>query len=250
MKSERPVVLSIAGFDPCAGAGILADIKVFEMHKVIGMGACTSLTYQNEEEFKGLSWMEGHAIEKQLELLFKKYKIDFVKIGLVQGLKELDSLIDFLLEKNSLIKIVWDPILKASAGFSFHEEIDQELLVSILKKIYLLVPNLYEMERLNPKSLNATISAKNLCRHCMILLKGGHSKTDTAEDILFIEDKSYSFSHDKIENGEKHGSGCVLSASMTAYMALGYDVIEACRKAKNYTAGFLASNKGLLGYHN
>jgi hydroxymethylpyrimidine/phosphomethylpyrimidine kinase len=250
MKSERPVVLSIAGFDPCAGAGILADIKVFEMHKVMGMGACTSLTYQNEKEFEGLSWMDNSTIEKQLELLFKKYKIDFVKIGLVEGLKELDQLIDFILEKNSSVRIVWDPILKASAGFKFHEEIDQDLLVKILKKIYLLVPNLQEMERLNPKALNATISAKNLCRHCMILLKGGHSKSDTAEDILFTADTSYSFSHEKIENGEKHGSGCVLSASLTAYMALGYGVVEACRKAKNYTTGFLTSNKGLLGYHN
>jgi hydroxymethylpyrimidine/phosphomethylpyrimidine kinase len=86
MSSGRPYVLSIAGFDPSGGAGLLADIKTFELHRVQGMGVCTSLTFQNENEFEGLVWIEMPEIKKQLDILFKKYFFDYVKIGLIKSL--------------------------------------------------------------------------------------------------------------------------------------------------------------------
>ncbi|HVD97617.1 MAG TPA: hydroxymethylpyrimidine/phosphomethylpyrimidine kinase [Cytophagaceae bacterium] len=249
MKQERPNVLSIAGFDPCGGAGLLSDCKVFEMHQVQGMGVCTSLTFQNESEFAGLTWVSLADIEKQMEMLFKKYAFGYVKIGLVQGLNELDTIIDSLQQKNPTVRIVWDPILKASAGYDFHNDIDAEKLIRILKKIYLLVPNFPEMELLNPDGVTPAISARKMSKYCRIFLKGGHSTTNVAEDILFENEKQYVFTQNKIENGEKHGSGCVLSSAILANLAKGYELVESCRKAKNYTAGFLSSTKGLLGYH-
>ncbi len=249
MSGERINVLSIAGFDPCGGAGILADTKVFELHQVQGMGACTALTFQNESEFDGLSWVSFAEIEQQVEMLFKKYTFDVVKIGLIQGLPELERLVDLLIRKNPLVRIVWDPILKASAGYEFHTKIDPEKLIGILKKMYLLVPNIPEIELLNPDGVTPAISAKKLSKYCHVLLKGGHGKTDLSEDILFENDQRYVFTQNRIEGEGKHGSGCVLSSAIAANLAKGYDLVEACRKAKNYTTDFISSNKGLLGYH-
>ena len=249
MNVARPYVLSIAGFDPSGGAGILADIKTFEMHQVQGMGVCTSVTFQNENEFEGLVWVEMPEIKKQLDILFKKYSFDYVKIGLVKGLKELEEIIDILITKNEKIKIVWDPILKASAGYDFHKELDLDLATRILKKIYIVSPNLDEIKVLSPGELSVVASAEKLSKYCIVFLKGGHSDTGVAEDILFVEDKKYLFRQNKIENGEKHGSGCVLSSALTALLAKGFEVQEACGKAKKYTSDFLSSNKGLLGYH-
>ncbi len=249
MNAERPLVLSIAGFDPSAGAGILSDCKVFEMHKVIGMSICTSITFQNESKFEGLIWVDVSDVERQLNILFEKYEFDYVKIGLIKNLTDLERVVDFLVNAKTN-KIIWDPILKASAGFVFHKDIDQELLVRILKKIYLVVPNLKEMELLNPGGISAAVSAKKISKYCNVFLKGGHSSSDVAEDILFTEGKSYSFSQSKIADGEKHGSGCVLSSSIVANLSLGYDLVESCRKAKKYTAGFLSSTNGLIGYQN
>ena len=48
MVEERIGALSIAGFDPSGGAGILADIKTFEVNKVCGMGALSAITFQND----------------------------------------------------------------------------------------------------------------------------------------------------------------------------------------------------------
>ena len=250
MNTGRPSVLSIAGFDPCGGAGILADIKTFEMHRVQGMGVCTSVTFQNENKFEGLIWIEIPEIKKQLNILFEKYSFDYVKIGLVKGLEELEDLIDFMMDKNAAIKIIWDPIVKASAGYDFHKELDLNLVTRILEKIYIVLPNLNEIKVLSPGEETAVASAEKLSKYCMVLLKGGHGEGDKAEDILFVKSKSYSFSQNKIKQGEKHGSGCVLSSSLTALMAMGFEVTDACGKAKKYTTDFLSSNKGLLGYHN
>ena len=67
MSKERPCVLSIAGFDPSGGAGILADIKTFEQHKVTGMAVVTGLTFQNDSEFIGVSWVPIDEIKKQID---------------------------------------------------------------------------------------------------------------------------------------------------------------------------------------
>lgn len=249
MNNERVNVLSVAGLDPAGGAGILADCKVFEMHQTKGMCVCTALTFQNENQFSGLSWVSVENIQKQLESLFSKYDFEYVKIGLIQGGQELEQVIDYILHKNNEIKIIWDPIMKASAGYDFHKTIAEEQLVRILSKIFLLVPNIPEIDLLNPVGVAPVISAKKLSKYCHVLLKGGHGRADVAEDILFEGNSRYIFSQNKIEDGEKHGSGCVLSAAITANLAMGYTLVESCRKAKNYTTDFLSSNTGLLGYH-
>ncbi len=249
MKNQRPCVLSIAGLDPCGGAGLLADIKVFERHRVQGMGVCTALTFQNENEFSGLSWVPVENIKKQLDELFRKYRFEYAKIGLVAGWEELEEIVDYLRAQQEGIRIVWDPIMKASAGYEFHKNVDPGRFVRIMQKIYLLVPNIPEIDLLNPDGVTPVISARKLSKHGHILLKGGHSNSAKAEDVLFEQENEYVFSQDRIEGVEKHGSGCVLSAAILANLAKGYPLVESCRKAKNYTTDFLSGNKGLLGYH-
>src|SRR5258706_15915901 len=119
MQASRKYVISIAGFDPSAGAGILADVKTLEAMKVYALGVCSGITFQTEDEFVGVSWIPLHQIELQLELLLKKYSVEFVKIGLIQSLEMLDELVQFVRTKFPGVKIIWDPILKASAGFQF-----------------------------------------------------------------------------------------------------------------------------------
>src|SRR5688572_10171990 len=121
MTKKRPFALSIAGFDPSSGAGVTADLKTFEAHKVQGLGVCTAITFQNDNEFDGLEWLTKEKLQAQLEPLFRKFKIRTAKIGLIRNLETLNWLVDYLLSKNPEMRIIWDPFLKASAGFTFHE---------------------------------------------------------------------------------------------------------------------------------
>lgn len=249
MSYAKPFVLSIAGFDPSAGAGILADIKTFEMLGTYGLGVCTSTTFQNEDEFDGVEWISFESIQRQMEVVFRKYAIAVVKIGLIESFTVLSCVVNELQRFNSRIRIIWDPVLKASAGFDFHQEIDSRVVENVLSKIFLVTPNLPEAIKLAGHGSDAVASAIALNKHCNVYLKGGHRTDDLADDILCVDSSRYVVAGKKILTGDKHGSGCVLSAAIAANLAKGISLQESCEHAKKYVNGFLKSSKGLLGYH-
>ncbi|MBI2967526.1 MAG: hydroxymethylpyrimidine/phosphomethylpyrimidine kinase [Bacteroidetes bacterium] len=249
MVHKRPDVLTIAGFDPCGGAGILADIKTFEANKVQGFGAVTGLTFQNESEFEGVTWINAGDIIRQADLLFKKYKITMVKIGMVESLDLLVKIIAHCTLHTAHCKIIWDPILKASAGFVIHNGFQYDKLIAVLKNIFLITPNMEEVKILAGEN-NEMKAAQKLSAYCNVFLKGGHSRKKPGTDYLFFKNgKITSFQPKKFTVTGKHGSGCVLSAAITANLALGRNLQRSCFEAKGYVTQFLASNKTLLGYH-
>ncbi len=243
---NRPVVLSVGGFDPSSGAGVLADIKTFEQHKVIGVSATTSITIQNENEFEKVYWLTEKQIEEQLEILFRVYEINVAKIALVENFNSLQFIISTLKRYNAAIKIIFDPILKATAGFSFHENFDRQKLMN---DVYLITPNFEEAKKIfNTNEPIEFLSSTKL--NSNILLKGGHSKDEKfAVDILFIPKNKTEFKTERLQNTEKHGSGCVLSSAIAANLAMNKNLEQSCELAKNYLQQFLKSNGNKLGFH-
>ena len=96
---------------------------------------------------------------------------------------------------------------------------------------------------------DAKIAAQQLAQYCAVLLKGGHNTAEPGVDFLYQQEECSSLLPIAGVVTAKHGSGCVLSASITANIALGDDLLTACTKAKIYIEQFLSSNNTLLGYH-
>jgi hydroxymethylpyrimidine/phosphomethylpyrimidine kinase len=248
MPLSRPYALSIAGFDPSGGAGLLADCKTLEANEVYGLGVCTALTVQNDVQFERVSWVSAGDIQDQAQLLFAQFPIDYVKIGMLESIAQLPMLIGWLRNKNPRVRIVWDPVLKASAGYEFHAGPPRELVEAVCSSLALLTPNRPEMLRLWPAA-SAEEAASAVSAFCPVLLKGGHDEGALATDILFQNGESRLFSAPRLPHGEKHGSGCVLSAAVLAQLARGASLDDACQAGKAYTTTVLASNPTLLGYH-
>lgn len=244
---KKPVTLSIAGFDPSAGAGVLADIKAFEQNGVYGMGVVSALTFQNDTQFDGVEWVGAENMTRQLEVLLRKFDIRHFKIGLIESMDVLQEIVGYLRSKIAEPVIVWDPILKASSGFVFHEQC-VELPQSLIESIYCITPNIPEaIQIFGADDLNYKLELAS--EQLNIYLKGGHSEDGIVTDLLFVSDHTYAFPNDRLPNGTKHGSGCVLSAALTAQLALGLSLPDAAELANAYTYKFLASNDTLLGYH-
>jgi hydroxymethylpyrimidine/phosphomethylpyrimidine kinase len=249
MPYNRPIVLSIAGFDPCGGAGVLADIKVFEQHKCLGMAINTSITNQTEDHFNSVNWFSANEIIEHIKTLTAKYQIDYVKIGIIENLKTLHSIVLFLKEQNKNTTIVWDTVLSASSGFHLIEAIDNTKLEEVLNYIYLITPNTTEAKKLS--GIDKEIEAANyLSTYCNVLLKGGHSDIEKGIDYLFCNNQQIKIqtNNSKVLS-PKHGSGCILSSSIIANLALGNNLETACRKSKQYIEYALNSNSNLLAYH-
>ena len=241
-------MISIAGFDPSAGAGILADIKTFEQLGVYGFGVCSAITLQTEDEFKGVAWIPLHQIELQLDTLLKKYDVKFLKIGLIQNLEILDELIQSIRRKYPSVKMIWDPILRTSSGFQVHRQAGESLLYEILSQVYLVTPNSDEAKKLM-QAEDALLAAKEIGRFTNVFLKSHVDSQQEHCDVLIEEGKEYFFQTERLGGFEKHGSGCVLSAAITASLAKGLDLKHSCEEAKAYTLEFLKSSEGLLGEH-
>lgn len=249
MEANRPIVLSIAGFDPCGGAGVLADIKTFEQHKVVGLAVNTAQTLQTEDCFVSIRWEDEKDILTALETLLNQYDVTAVKIGVIENISRLKNIVSFLHQKKAAIKIIVDTVIKSSSGFVFwNEQINEEVLMRILSKIFLITPNYNEVLQIMP-SANAKKAAKKISAHCDVLLKGGHNEEEEGVDYLFTKNRVAKFAPCKRDLFAKHGSGCVLSAAITANLALGFNSQIACENAKKYIEQFLSSNKTLLGYH-
>ncbi len=244
----KPYVLSIAGFDPSAGAGILADIKTFESNGVYGLGVVSALTWQNDVEFEKVEWIDYYKIIQQVGVLLRRFDIRFIKIGLIKNAQVLNDLISFLQQRIKEPVIIFDPIMKASAGYVFHENGNTELKEA-LKSLYCVTPNLPEAKQLfGEEHFHTKLLYQSA--NVNIYLKGGHADDAMSSDILFTKQTTYTFSNARLPHGEKHGSGCVLSAALTAHLALGHPVHTAAAHANKYTYRFLDSNSSLLGYHN
>lgn len=249
--NKRPFVLSIAGFDPSGGAGLLADVKTFEGLGCYGLAANTANTIQNDVNFEACHWTSEAILLQQLELLLKSFPVEVVKIGIVENLPVLNKVIENLLVRNKSIKIIWDPVLKSSSGFPLQEPQKlKENLEPILEKIFIVTPNFNEMKMFYPE-LDMEKTIRKVSSKTNLYLKGGHRPEAIGLDQLFTrEGEILSFKPTGINFSEKHGSGCVLSSALTALLALDFPLPEAARKAKNYIEKILASNQTLLGYHN
>ncbi len=187
MEANRPIVLSIAGLDPSAGAGLLADIKTFEKHKVYGLGISTAQTLQTENEFFSIRWEKEKDILQSLEIMLLNYNTNAVKIGIVENISVLSKIVSFIHQKNEAIKLVVDTVIKSSSGFNFwNEKMNEHLLFETLSKVFLITPNYNEAMQLLP-SFNAKEAAKQLAIHCNVLLKGGHNNEEPCVDYLYTK---------------------------------------------------------------
>jgi hydroxymethylpyrimidine/phosphomethylpyrimidine kinase len=242
---ERPYVISIAGFDPSGGAGLLSDSKTFEQSKVMGLGVCTALTLQTASQCISLEWRPVDEVTEAIQILMENYPVSAVKIGIVKDAGFLSKIVETVQKSNSEVKIVWDPVLKSTSEFTFFDLETLHQLKSTVNKLSLITPNYNEYSVLKE---NLLLPDTN---QCSLLIKGGHREDHLGTDILVENGKEILLAPTESSANyfPKHGSGCVLSSAITAELAKGENRETACRNGKLYIEKFLKSNASLLGTH-
>ena len=246
MKNMKNV-LSIAGSDCSAGAGIQADLKTFVANGVYGMTVITSLTAQNPQKVKMLEDVSIEMLEKQIEVIFDVMEVSAVKIGMLNS-KENGEVIYEKLLKYKVKNIVLDPVMIATSGNSLIKDETKDFLVNKLFKIVdIITPNLDETKEivkiiLNNKNIENIDSIEKMKNYGKViadftkkwvLIKGGHL-SNSAVDILMNKDETYILEGEKISSNNTHGTGCSLSSAIASNLAKGYTMLEAVKKAKNF----------------
>lgn len=242
-----PCALTIAGTDPSGGAGIQADLKTFQELQTYGMSVITSVVAQNTTGVTSVHHMPINMIEDQLEAILEDMPIHAFKTGMIAN-KQMMEIISKKIEKLNA-PYVMDPVMVATSGDSL---IDKEarsfLRESLLPQTALVTPNIPEAEFITGNSIETVEDMKDAAKHIVdhfhadaALIKGGHMEGE-AIDFLYDGSKIHTFSTERINTKNTHGTGCTYSAAITSYLAKGYSIVEAVRHSKDFVTAAISKS--------
>jgi hydroxymethylpyrimidine/phosphomethylpyrimidine kinase len=238
--APTPVALTIAGSDSSGGAGIQADLKTFSALGVYGASAITAITAQNTIGVQAAAPVDMLLVAQQIHAVLADLAVGAIKTGMLYN-AEIIEVVCSVLHGNK-IPLIIDPVMVATSG----DRLLSESALAILKEkliplATLITPNLDEAAVLlncpTAKSIDEMEQqAKRLLKFgChAVLLKGGHLRYKHSADILLGKHLHQRFDFEKIPTQNTHGTGCTLSAAISAFLAQGADLLSAVTKARDY----------------
>lgn len=234
------MVLTIAGFDPSAGAGIAADLKTFAAHNCYGVAAITALTVQNTQGVHGVYPVEASLLGASLKALSDDIPFRAVKIGMLASAANARRVGAFLHDHADLPSVL-DPVIHASSGASLLDQEGLEFLREhLLRQATVVTPNLAEAASLTGLRVETIEEMKAAARRLLelgaraVVVTGGH--LDKAVDVFAGPGTLKSFVAEKVKPDHTHGTGCTFSSALAANLALGRTLPEAVVLAKAYVA--------------
>lgn len=232
-------VLTIAGSDSSGGAGIQADLKTFSAHGVFGMSVITAVTAQNTQGVFAVQDIDQEVVAKQIEAVFEDIEVDAVKIGMVSQVQTIEIVAQEL-RKYGPGNIVVDPVMLSSSGYHLlNSEAEATLIRELFPLATLVTPNIPEAEEITGSTISSLGQMEEAAKAIFqmgakhVLLKGGHLEGE-ATDILYDGRKFIRFTAQRIETKNTHGTGCTLSSAIASNLALGFDLVEAVSRSKEY----------------
>jgi hydroxymethylpyrimidine/phosphomethylpyrimidine kinase len=264
MPEKPPIVLTIAGFDPCSGAGVTADIKTMAAHACYGVACITALTVQSTSGVKRVEVVDSALISDTLQELAADLDIAAVHIGMLGSGKVVKAVADFLSgqpasqggnrsanvpRKARLPNIVLDPILKSSSGAELLDAAGTRLLVERLIPLAdVVTPNVDEAAVLTGIQVKDLDEMKAACFKlhelgaAAVVITGGH--LEKAIDLLSFKTKrgveQEIFKAERQRSNSTHGTGCAFATAMACHLALDRGLAEAALLAKTYVTAAIS----------
>ncbi|MDP6156361.1 MAG: bifunctional hydroxymethylpyrimidine kinase/phosphomethylpyrimidine kinase [Candidatus Thermoplasmatota archaeon] len=231
-KRNYPSAMTIAGSDPSGGAGIQADVLTIESTGVHATSAVTALTVQNTFGVREVVRTEPRIVAGQIESIMEDIGADGVKTGMLVDGEIVRAVADSLRDYD--IPLVIDPVIRSSTGHTLLDDTGvNELKKSLLPRAILVTPNVREAELLcgisignENEALKAASEIIEMGAHA-VLVTGCHFEEDRIMDLLVDENGVREYERKFIPGRDPHGTGCMLSAAISAYLAKGNDLFDA-----------------------
>lgn len=214
--------LTIAGSDSCGGAGIQADLKVINSLGVEAASVLTAITAQNTAGVHAVNVLSGDMVRAQLDAVLGELPISAAKTGMLANADLIATVVDGL-AAHSALQLVVDPVMVATSGARLLDaQAEAAMRELLLPMASLVTPNLPEavaltgLDESRPAEALGEALLKLGCR--AVLVKGGHADGARVEDLLMTNQGVTRFSHPR-QAVRVHGTGCALSAAITAALA-------------------------------
>ncbi len=241
-----PVALTIAGSDSGGGAGIQADLKTFAALGVHGTSAITAITAQNTVGVTDVLELPPHIIREQIAAIVEDIGVQAAKTGMLFSAWIIDTVAEAM-ERHAIRKLVVDPVMVAKGGAKLlRDDAVDALRDRLLPLAAIVTPNLPEAQVLLDREIRTLEERRQAARQLVamgaraVVVKGGHA--DDATDVFFDGSQLIELRAQRIDTRNTHGSGCVFSAAITAWLARGADPQTAVRKAKAFITEAIANS--------
>jgi hydroxymethylpyrimidine kinase/phosphomethylpyrimidine kinase len=240
LNAAWPVVLSVAGFDPSAGAGIAADLKTFAAHNCYGVSAITALTVQNSQGVAAIHPVEPQILRETIQSLLADGRVKALKIGMLYNTATAEVVRE-VLDSHPALPVVLDPVVRSSSGVELLDALGLDFLRrELIPRVSLVTPNLAEAAALTELPVDNLESMKAAARKLLemgaraVVVTGGH--LEKAIDVFFDGTEMESFVGERIRPDNTHGTGCTFSSAVAANLALGRQLRDAVVLAKAFVA--------------
>ncbi len=237
-NAPATVVLTIAGFDPSGGAGILADLKTFAANNCYGVAAITALTVQNTQSVAEVKAVEAAFLKATIQSLMADGRVKAVKIGMLANRANADVVRDFL-DANPALPSVLDPVARSSSGKELIDSAGLDFLrTNLLSRVSVITPNLDEAAALTGMKVENVEGMRAAAQKLLemgaraVVVTGGH--LEKAIDVYCEGSDCQTFVGDRVKPENTHGTGCTFSSAVAANLALGRQLPDAVVLAKAY----------------
>jgi hydroxymethylpyrimidine/phosphomethylpyrimidine kinase len=253
--SSMHIALTIAGSDSGGGAGIQADLKTFHRFGVFGTSAITAVTAQNTRGVDDWAGLDAELVRKQIDAVAIDLRPGGVKCGML-GTADVVDVVGEALRRHRLAPFVLDPVMVATSGDPLLDASAVDALRDQLMPIAdLATPNLDEVAVLlgtRPPNESAMCDAAEQIVRTLgaraALVKGGHLDGADVVDVLF-DGTMHVFRRARVDTTSTHGTGCTLSAAITARLVLGDTMLGAVGTALEFVHRAIATAPGLGAGH-
>ncbi|MGL5080710.1 MAG: bifunctional hydroxymethylpyrimidine kinase/phosphomethylpyrimidine kinase [Microcoleaceae cyanobacterium] len=236
-----PVALTIAGSDSGGGAGIQADLKTFAFHCVHGTSALTCVTAQNTLGVMRVDALSPEAVVAQIKAVVEDIGVQAVKTGMLLN-SEIIEVVTAQVQSLNLYPLIVDPVMVSRAGVQLiNDEAVAVLQKLLMPQATLVTPNRYEAQILAKQEIQtledmyeAAKKIHDLGPKAVLVKGGGMAGTLRGVDVWFDGCQLRTLKFQTIDTLNTHGTGCTLSAAITANLALGKDLLPAVEGAKKY----------------
>ncbi len=249
------IALTIAGSDCGGGAGIQADLKTFQQFGVFGTSVIVALTAQNTVGVRAVETVSDSMISAQLTALAEDLPPAALKTGMLAEAGVVRRVARAIRE-NGWAPLVVDPVMVATSGSRLlTTEAEEVIREDLLPLAALVTPNLDEAAILTGRVVHDVATMERAATTLMrfgagaVLVKGGHLSTPDVTDVLATHAGTRRFSHSRIETTSTHGTGCTLSAAITAGLALGHPLEDAVAAGLDFVHRAIASAPKLGAGH-
>lgn len=239
------IAMTIAGSDSGGGAGIQADLKTFAALGVFGTSAITAITAQNTLGVDAIEVLSPEIVAAQIRSVTSDMPVAAAKTGMLASAAIIEA-VTRTVKEVGIGKLVVDTVMVSKSGHRLlAPEAEAAMRDLLLPAAWLITPNLPEAEVLAGMKIvdlpGMRAAAEKLHRMgaASVLLKGGHLEGSESPDLLYDGQNFVQFTSARVNTTSTHGTGCTLSAAITAYLALGFDLRLACESAKKYLTGAL-----------